>query len=302
MTKRPLLAIDAGQTEIKAVLHHDGVETPLTAPGVRTDRSVALQLADFVNTVERPQGLVVAIGASGVAGTPDEMAELRGRVAEDVAHVLLAHDSVTSYLGALGVQAGVIVASGTGTIVLAAGKDAVARVDGWGHLFGDAGSGFWLGRAGIDAVLRAFDGRGPTTALTDVVTADYPDLSTLYLELQADANRVAKVASYARKVAELAEARDFVCERICREAASELAHSAITALARVGEDNRNNPRIAMLGNVFKGAVLADEFRAQLLDRFTSPEFVTASGGGLVGAARLPELSPDSALGRLTLRG
>jgi N-acetylglucosamine kinase-like BadF-type ATPase len=35
---------------------------------------------------------------------------------------------------------------------------------------GDAGSGYWLGRAALDAVMRAHDGRGPATALTEVVS------------------------------------------------------------------------------------------------------------------------------------
>ncbi len=47
----------------------------------------------------------------------------------------------------------------------------VARVDGWGNIMGDAGSGYWIGREALDAVMRAYDGRGPQTALTDVVRA-----------------------------------------------------------------------------------------------------------------------------------
>ncbi|GAE70420.1 hypothetical protein JCM18909_3738 [Cutibacterium acnes JCM 18909] len=65
-----------------------------------------------------------------------------------VSRVLLAHDSITSYLGALGDQLGVVTASGTGVITLAVGRHNVARVDGWGYIIGDAGSAFWLGRHG----------------------------------------------------------------------------------------------------------------------------------------------------------
>lgn len=32
------------------------------------------------------------------------------------------------------------------------------RADGWGHLLGDCGSGAWIGRAGLEAAPRAYDG------------------------------------------------------------------------------------------------------------------------------------------------
>ena len=58
---------------------------------------------------------------------------------------------------------------------------------------GDAGSGYWIGRAALEAVMRAYDGRGPQTALTPVVLADFPALEDAYIELQADDERVGLV-------------------------------------------------------------------------------------------------------------
>ena len=41
-----------------------------------------------------------------------------------------------------------------------------ARAGGWGHMIGDEGSGYWIGREALAAVMRASDGRGPATRLT----------------------------------------------------------------------------------------------------------------------------------------
>ncbi|MYS50866.1 ATPase, partial [Streptomyces sp. SID6013] len=77
-------------------------------------------------------------------------------------------DAVTAHAGALGGRAGVVLAIGTGSVAVGIGADGTyARVDGWGPLLGDDGSGARIGTAGLRAALRAHDGRGPATALLD---------------------------------------------------------------------------------------------------------------------------------------
>ena len=69
---------------------------------------------------------------------------------------------------------------------------------------GDAGSGYWIGREALDAVMRAHDGRGEPTALTAVVRERWPDLESAYIDLQAAEDRVRVVASFANAVSDLA--------------------------------------------------------------------------------------------------
>ncbi|MEI3013924.1 MAG: hypothetical protein V8T36_03730 [Ruthenibacterium lactatiformans] len=62
--------------------------------------------------------------------------------------------------------------AGTGSICF--GRDAAgktARSGGYGHKIDDEGSGYALGRDALAAVVRAQDGRGPRTLLTDLVFA-----------------------------------------------------------------------------------------------------------------------------------
>ena len=44
-----------------------------------------------------------------------------------------------------------------------------ARSGGWGYVLGDEGSGYWIGRSALRAVLREADERGPKTALTPLL-------------------------------------------------------------------------------------------------------------------------------------
>ena len=44
------------------------------------------------------------------------------------------------------------------------------RVDGWGPLLGDDGSGYDIGTRGLRAAFAAYDGRGPETLLASLAS------------------------------------------------------------------------------------------------------------------------------------
>ncbi|SDU23302.1 BadF/BadG/BcrA/BcrD ATPase family protein [Gordonia westfalica] len=179
-----------------------------------------------------------------------------------VTSVAVAHDSVTAYLAANRDEFGVVTAVGTGVVTLGVGRAGVQRVDGWGYLFGDAGSAFWIGRAGIGAALRAFDGRGSATVLQERAAEIFGPLEELYMVVQGDPDRVARVAGFARVVDAGARAGDAVAQRIVDDAADELAGSTITALERSGHRPGEKARISWLGTVMTSN---DRLRRRFVD-------------------------------------
>ena len=298
MTGGGSLAIDAGQSGIK-VRHADAGTRPLAgARGIRTDLPLLPQLARVIeDAVEAGRAFdVVGLGVSGLTSEESDAGYLlAAAVQHGVRAVHLAHDSITAYLGALGDERGAVVASGTGVVTLAVGRSDIARVDGWGYLMGDAGSGYWLGRAALDAVMRAHDGRGAPTALTEVALADFPDLERAYIELQSDPERVGRIAAYARPVAEAAASGDAVAVAIVTAGARELAASVMAGLRRVGEADAAAPRIRAVGGVFGGAVLAEAFSAAVHDALPGADVQVAEAHPLDGAAALGAVAPTSAL-------
>jgi len=289
--------MDAGQSGVRTRL--DGAALP-ELPGVRTSSPVLPQLADAARqalTASDSRADALAVGTTALRGN-STAAELLALVADlGIEHVSLAHDSVTSHLGALRGQRGAIVASGTGSVAFAIGVSSVARVDGWGNIIGDAGSGFWIGRAGIVAVMRAHDGRGPATMLSPAVEAEFPDLEAAYLDLQNDLGYVRRVASYAKTVAELA-ASDAVCAAIIDQAAAELAHSALISLRRVGEDAAPTTLVSIQGKIFLNDRLRTRFDQLIRDALPGASFVPPLGDGLDGASMLfdlPDASPLRAM-------
>lgn len=301
MPPRPsaILSIDAGQTGMK--LRLASAARAATAPdemvlaGVRTDLPLPPQLAWAAHRAVERWGRPIDVVSAGVSALSDgetDAAHLLRLVADlGVGRVVLAHDSVSSFLGTLGDRRGAVVAAGTGVVTLAVGRTAVARVDGWGYIMGDAGSGYWIGREALDAAMRAYDGRGPATALVDVVRQRWPALDEAYIALQGDEGRVAVVASFAEQVARLADA-DAVAARICDDAARELVHSVVTALGRVAETGTSEPTsVSAIGGVLRSAAVRSAFERRLGENLPQAVIAPARGTGLDGVEELPGLGP-----------
>lgn len=303
---RHRLAIDGGQTGIRLRLTEEAageaggptrsrVLAELDEPGVLTDRSVVDQVAERVVAFAASTAVhidEVAVGLSGLtpAGAkPDDL--LRHTRAVGVDRVALAHDSVTGYLAANGTEAGVVLAIGTGSVTLAASDTRTAKVDGWGYLLGDAGSGFWLGRAGLDAVMRAYDGRGPATALSTPAVDVFGPEDEMYMRLQGDTRRVSLVASFARTVVEAAAAGDAVALAITQGAAEELAVSGTSALSRTGWMPGSPARASWVGSLLThSAVLRGHVDEYLAARTGGLTLEHPFGGPLDGVSTLLDVA------------
>jgi glucosamine kinase len=296
-----VLAVDAGQTEIRAALA-DVERGPrrATAPGVmRMGRSVGPeQVADALLAAlgalqPLPERLPpLGVGLSGFEAAAEE--DLR-RVGEllrarlSVERLAIASDGVTSLLGALGERDGAVVAAGTGTVCVARRGERLVKVDGWGTLLGDAGSGFAIGRAGLDAGLRQADGRGGSAALLRAAERRYAPLPELPEVIYRADVPARAVAAFAADVAREAAAGEPHAAAILADAAHELALTACAALGRLFEPSEP-ATVSYAGNVFRaGAPLLEPFTQGVPARRPGTEVVAPEGDGLAGAALLAAL-------------
>lgn len=220
----------------------------------------------------------VALGLTGYPPDPAAAEILAKSIGQllDAREVRLTQDMVSAHAGALPDGYGVVVAAGTGLVCLAVDRDGSwHKVDGHGFLFGDAGSAFAIGRAGLVAVQRARDGRGPATMLADTDL----DPVTLY----PSPTLVGDVARFAPEVFRCAAERDPVARDLVVQAAGEVARTIGTAVASLAGDEP--VPVACVGGLFDGAgeQLLGPVRANLPSR---AEVVTAAGNSLDGAVRL----------------
>lgn len=156
------------------------------------------------------------------------------------------------------------------------------RADGWGHLLGDCGGGAWIGRAGLEAALRAHDGRrGGSAVLLARLEAVFGPADGLPALLYPRTDRAAVLASFAPEVAACA-GTDPVAAGILRDAARGIAETA----AAVCPPATGCP-VAFTGGLFGiGPPLLVPVREELSRLAPEACPVEAEGGPLDGALRI----------------
>jgi len=167
---------DVGGTWIRVAVWNAHRVTTSVVP---TDRDLE-QLASVLRAIWRRRRwsrrrVAALVVASRGLWTPAERRTLARALRGLAARVLVISDAQAALLGALGRKPGVLLLSGTGSIVV--GRNARgrwARAGGLGPALGDEGSGFWLGREWLRATvrngnllpaLRASHGRDPVKTI-----------------------------------------------------------------------------------------------------------------------------------------
>jgi N-acetylglucosamine kinase-like BadF-type ATPase len=298
------LVIDGGQSGCR-VAWHDGerVVAQATALGLRRRSGSAQVLQDAIAGLDPAPAAVdvVAAGLTGFDGTratARAIADgLREAVRADI--VLVTTDAVTSYLGALGPRAGVVVAAGTGAIALAADGDGrLARSDGWGYLLGDDGGAFAIGRAGLRSALREHDGRGGSAALRERARARFGPLDAIAGEVYDGGDPVGTLAAFAQDVADAARAGDPEAAEVWASAARELAAATAAAAAHLFPV-RASIDVSWNGGLFgAGDLLAAPFVREVRKRLPGARVAPPRGTALDGAALLAQTHPVAMFGSL----
>lgn len=291
------LGIDAGGTATRWRLADtsghciaQGSVAPLTghlfsAAAEERARQIVLDMAQAVMRQGRPLGIIA--GITGLTRDTPAEATMRALFAEtfelDPDKVFVAEDMWIAYLSYFALGEGILVYSGTGSIgyYLSEDKD-VIRVGGRGNLIDDGGSGFWIAREALKAVLRAEEespGAGWTTILGTCLAKALGGQDWNIVRSFVYGGDRGKIGSLARAVGEAAQAGDGTALTILREAGEELARLANALIKRLG------PRpVALVGGSARlHPVLSDAFRKRLV---APVEFIATDLDAALTAARL----------------
>ena len=294
-----VLGIDAGGTKTVCQLadEHGTVIAEGRSTGANLQAVGELQVEKVLHEVmEQAIGerdvrpAAICLGIAGV-DRPDDAAVVRGimkRIGYK-ARVLVVNDALVALEAGAPGQPGVVIISGTGSISYGRNAQAqAARSGGWGYVLGDEGSGYWIGRAALRAVLRAADKRGPATALTPLLlhhfNVDRPQ--GLIHEIYHSNLKPAAIGALARSVHAAFGQGDEVSIGILRGAANELESSAMSVARRLGLLGQSFTFI-LAGGIFKAVPwLKDELSRRLPVVAPGSDVRLLEGEPASGAVRL----------------
>ncbi len=196
----------------------------------------------------------ICLGMAGV-DRPGDVAVVQEMVRRiiPVPRVLVCNDAIIALAGGVGRLYGVVLIAGTGAIAYGVNAQGQARrASGWGHLLGDEGSGYDVGLKALRAILRAYDGRGPATALEGLVLRhwglDRPE-GLIGLVYAPDFPR-RRIAALLPLVEQAAEAGDAVAQDLLVAAGRELGLAAVAVIHGLGMEE-DAFEVVLAGGGFK---------------------------------------------------
>jgi len=173
------------------------------------------------------------------------------------------NDMVCGWAGSLGGVDGINVVAGTGSIDYGENAGRSARAGGWGEVFGDEGSGYWVGVRGLNAFSRMADGRLAPGPLVDAVRRALDlttDLDVVDVVLNRWHGDRGNVAALSLAVGEAADAGDAAALAILTDAGRELALLVDVEADVLGFDPAHPVPVSWSGGMFTNPHVRASFR------------------------------------------
>jgi N-acetylglucosamine kinase-like BadF-type ATPase len=232
---------------------------------------------------------------------------------EEAPHAALGHnryrcdnDMVCGWAGSLGAADGINVVSGTGSMTYGQRAGIGVRVGGWGELFGDEGSAYWIAIRGLNAVSRMSDGRLPKGPLFETICQQLGltvELELVDVVLNRWRGDRSKIAGLSRLVSHAADLGDEHAAAVLHEAGRELALLVDATRRRLQYPPGETVPVSYSGGTFSAARVLDALRRQLELRpngfeLRRPLYPPAVGAALLAAKLAGRPLEQAALERL----
>lgn len=209
-------------------------------------------------------------------------------------HIVICHDALIGLIGGVGDAVGIVVAAGTGSIIFGRNHQGKSkRVSGWGYILGDEGGGYKIAVAGMQAALKAYDGRSETTILLENFQQylQLENIEKLIEVIYRQGWGVKEIAGLAPIVDQAASEGDPIANRIIDEAMTELVIATSTVIDHIFDDQQV-VEVVTTGSIWLGkSKLRERFINALIHQYPLvnviyPRYEPAYGAGLLALKAL----------------
>ncbi|MBO0798664.1 MAG: hypothetical protein J2P31_07555 [Blastocatellia bacterium] len=207
-----------------------------------------------------------------------------------ITDITLETDARVALAGATGNRPGIVIIAGTGSIACGINaRGRFARAGGWGPTMGDEGSGAYIGRRALEAILMAYDYRGEPTMMLEPVLRYFgvsspPELPSVIYDSPAEVQ--SRIAQLSRIVVKAAQEGDKVARSILKDAAEELAKAAIAVIEQLKME-KDSFTVAYVGGVFEsGELILTTLREEIKKVAPNAEIAPPLNPPVIGAVKM----------------
>lgn len=283
-----VLAVDLGQsgTRIRWTGGHfeSSRAKRATESSLEALRDVFDELTEYHEGVIREE--LVALSLTGIYGhvpDPQDYGALASEYfnAKDVAVI---DDGLAGLIGALGTEDGVALSVGSGVVAVAGRQGKFSHADGLGHVFGDIGGGFWLGKHGLERALATRQRREEDEELLAFLGDEVRQFDQLQSNTGTDA--IWLCITTAKKVLEAAENNISGAIAIRDHGARQLANTVKAAWLRTGGSQDEIFSLALLGGLSRNRGYEEEITNNVMKLLPLAHVVAVRGNHLDGAVEI----------------
>ena len=296
--KQYILGLDGGGTKTHAVLFDvndkefaNPLKTTLAGPSnlnsTGKDR-VRAHFQAILRDLDVQVSSIVAtgLGAAGISGPRvyETLHEILSSLG--LQNLCIVGDQAAALRGALDHEPGILLIAGTGSIAMGQGPRGLARAGGFGHLIGDEGSGYSIGKAFLSETLKVFDGQREHSRMTKAVhefldTEDpIAEIMGLFYQAPFDKSRIARFAVVMDPLLDEGDAETLA---IAKHEAGVLLRLVETVAKKISGKDLN---LVLAGSLLKSKPYRQVFMDLLTESRANYTLTEAKSDAASGAASL----------------
>ncbi|MHC5823991.1 MAG: N-acetylglucosamine kinase [Nostoc sp.] len=281
------IGIAAAKKQIKSAIHQSAI-TAFKYTNTINVVAICLGLAG----VSRPEDMEVIKAIVNQLHNSQDIRSITWKIQPE--HLVICDDALIALMAGIGDAVGIVVAAGTGSIVFGRNHQGKSkRVGGWGYILGDEGSAYKIAVAGMQAALKAYDGRGKSTSLVENLQQHLglESMENLIEVIYRKGWGVKEIAALAPIVDQAATAGDQIANSIIEQAIAELVIATSTVIDHIF-DSKQVVEVVTTGSIWQAKCkLRERFINSIVHDYPLvnviyPRYEPAYGAGLLALKAL----------------
>ncbi len=286
-----VIGIDGGGTKTTALLADkkgellSRVEAGPTSPRNIGAEKAAKTLLKIIKDIEdEKEAARIIIGLASVEEQPSYIKEIEKHFPEEVRKKSrIVSDQLVAFRAGTEKEDGLLLIAGTGCVARGWRSGREAKVSGWGWLE-DKGSAFWLGQKVLQAILSAFDGRGPETLLKEIVFSELEVGSVQELLDVVYKDPLEVVPSFSSFCDAACKRKDEVARGLMKKAGEELALTSLTLVKKL--NFKGSFPFVLVGSMFNSKIVLDTVKNRVGEEAPKVKFIRPQEMPAVGAIKI----------------